>query len=301
MTSKKARVTINDELQSLIDNSKTTPAVLVAKLITDMLSSKYDKQADTLMKRRAALIKKIVEKVKNDVGPGRLGHYWDHGAEITIQFGVPVALSKSSISQVSPLNDYFRSLDNCAPLSASSGMARIMNISMFKKGPALGWAASMLFNDAYSDSGIGQKTRSFREQYGITKQGFLYGVEGYRLVLKNKEPVLRVIKGETTYEEGGTVSTFLKNVDFTLFEKLQELSNEEAKMATAMYADMSLLAIQTAKIRGLARLLRKMPDMLEHPDLKMLLGFNVNPQAERVAYITRTLSGDAFLNPADGV
>lgn len=295
------RVTINDELQSLIDNSKTTPAVLVAKLITDMLASKYDKRVDELMKRRAALLAKIKEKIQHDVGPGRLGHYWDHGAEITVQFGIPCTLQKSSIGSYNDLNEFFKSLDSCAPLQASAGMHRLLSITMFKRGPALKWAAAMLFNDSYQDSGIGGDNKEFRNSYGVSKQEFLFGVEDYKLTLKNKEPVARVLHGEKTYELGGSVGTFLKNVDLTLFEKLETLSLMEASMATEMFSDMVLLAKQTAKVRGLTRLLRKMPDMLEHPELKTLLGFKVNPQAERIAFVTRSMSGDALVNPTAGI
>lgn len=299
MTSKKTRVTLNDELQSLVDNSRTSPAVLIAKLITDMVSKKYDKRAEELMKRRVALIAKIREKVQHDVGPGRLSHYWDHGAEIHLNLGITAPLTRASHTYYSVLTDYFKSLDNSAPRNAAAGMARILNISMFKKGPALLWVSGLLFHETYNDSQMTKKVRAWRESFdpALTKSGFLYGLHEGKLTLTNPNPVLRKLHGEVTYEEGGSVVTYLKNLDLTLFEKLETLGMVEAALAKSMYDDIALLAVQTAKVRSLEKLLKKMPDMLEHPDLKMLLGFNVNPQAERIEFVTRTMSGDAILNP----
>lgn len=297
MTSKKLRVTLNDELQSLVDNSKTTPAVLIAKLVTDMLAHKYDKRVDDLMKRRTTLMSKINQKIMNDVGPGRLGHYWDQGAAITVDFGIPSTFQRAACGNYAVLLDYFKSLDNCAPLSAASGMARIMNISMFKQGPAIKWAASLLFQDAYADSALGKHTKAFLTEHGLSKGEFVFGLAGNKISLTNPKPTPRVLHGATTYETGGSLNTFLKNVDLTLFEKMETLALMEAALAKSLYDDIILLAQQTSKIRNLGRLLRKMPDMLEHPELKTLLGFNVNPQAERVAFITNTLSGAALLTP----
>lgn len=290
--SRQARVTFNDEQQSLIDNSNTHPAVLVAKLLTDAWAREYDVAARVLMERRHALLKRLQGMVHNGGHPTHLNYYWDQGAKInlTVDFVPAQYLGITSVTQV---EEFFKSLDSSAPRRAADGMWRLNALSIFSTGAAAYLFSHVMFADSYESSTFGKQLAEYRKHYGMEKNDMLFGLKHTGIVFENAEPRPRM-----NSVVGGSLSLPLKNVDSLIYSDLKALAEDEAALVTKMYKDATILSAQAFRIRALDKIIKKIPDVLEHPDFKLLLGYDVNPQQERVDFINRTLTGEALLNPA---
>lgn len=290
--SRQARVTFNDQQKSLIDNSNTHPAVLVGKLLTDAWARDYDGEARVLLMRRHTLLKRLQGMVHNGGHPTHLNYYWDQGARInlTVDF---LPAQYLGIARVAQVEEFFKSLDSSAPRSAADGMWRLNALSIFSTGAAAYLFSHVMFSDSYESSTFNKQLAEYRKAYGMHKSDMLFGLKHNGILFENAEP-----RPRTNSDVGGTLSLSLKNVDSQIYSDLKALAEDEAALLTKMYKDATILATQAFRIRGLEKIIKKIPDVLEHPDFKLLLGYDVNPQQERIDFINRTLTGEALLNPA---
>lgn len=285
-------VTFSDEVQSLINNSNTHPSVLVAKLLTDAWARKYDDKASDLLRRREILSKELTNAVMFATAGPKLSFFWNSGAAITVQFGRPCPYSPC-LGSNDKATEFFKSLSSYSPRQTYDGLHRLLSLKIFNTGPAAYlWAHVQHQYD--SDTEFRQQLTSYRKPWNLSREQMTFGLGGTTLSFQNKEP--QVPAG---YVQGGLVHVDLRNIgDEGLADTFYALCEEEATLLREMMKDANLLADRAFKVRSLEKAIKKIPDVLEHPDFKLLLGYDVNPQQDRIDFVNRTLTGEALLNPS---
>lgn len=267
----KKRVVISEEIQNLINVSKAAPAVLTHRLITDMLLRKYGDKAVALLEQRKVLIASLHREV--DDHP-MVGYVKSIGGVVKVDTG-----SKSRICS-DTVTDHFRALDHNSPRSPHTGMKRAAQSGIYQHSVAEAYfyqgcvsysngssdiskAVADLFGEKVSTTWLGWKTEEYEPSWNHSRSGAYFVVP---------------------------LKALLPDIS-AAFEKLLEA---EVKMVKAMHSDACLLLSQTSKARSIKTLINKIPDILEHKDLKTMLGFSDNPQKARVKALTEAFSGSTM-------
>lgn len=283
------------EVQSLLDNSTTHPMVLVLKLAMDNLKRRYDAEAEVLLERREKLMCELYQLLirPNPFGGTSLHQFWYQGADITIYSGFNNTVQYGATASQNDIAEMFKALDVHAPRSPKGGFNRVMGLKIYDKGPAFNLVAHCLFGgdssgDAYKN--LKSMLPKAGQPDGLSPETMRFGSTNSSVKFTNGQAVVR---GGTT--KGGSVTVYLDNLSPSLRLDLEELGKAENELVKRMYSDLRLLATRSAKIRSLDKIMRKMPDLIEHPELKLLLGYKVNPLKERVKAVTSVLTGEALL------
>ena len=277
------------EVQSLLDNSQTHPIVLVLKLAMDNLKRRYDDEAQELLLRRQILVADLENFVTlpNVTGGISLYPFWQVGADITITTSFSSPIQYGSAGSQHDISEMFKALDLYAPRSAKGGFNRVMALGIYDKGPAFNLVAHCLFGN---ESGTAGENLQSMLPPGMESKAMRFAGSNNSIKYTNPKPT--VSPGQT---KGGLVQTCLENLSPSLAKKFEELGKDEDKLLKRMYSDLRLLATRAPKVRSLATLLRKMPDLLDHPELKLLLGYDTNPLTDRVKSVCSVLTGEALL------
>ena len=203
-----------------------------------------------------------------------VGYVKSIGGQVKVGTGNETSICSDTV------NDHFRALDHNSPRSPYTGMKRAAQSGIYHHSVAEAYfyqgcvsysngssdiskAVADLFGEKFSTTGLGWKTSEYEPSWSKGRSGAYFFVS-----LKN---LLPDIGAE--------------------FEKLREA---EVKMVKAMHSDACLLLNQTSKARSIKTLINKIPDILEHKDLKTMLGFSDNPQKARVKALTEAFSGSTM-------
>jgi len=282
MTAKKTKATkprsiIPDEILEMAKASKTRPAVLVMRLITDMLEQRYGKRAKMLFKLRIQLMKDLAKAVKSD---RILGDLYKKGLSLDMKlYGMddtPNALPEAVTAVV-------KAMDNSAPRSERGGMSRAITLRQLKTEATFMYAMMPIHKNASWTTTSREKLKELGMPsvnagvYGLYSSSIKYEAE----------------KRESLYQSADLeVKYFLP----ALYGKFAELVSQESKLIREMSSDMKLVAESAGRLSSIETLLKKMPAMLERDDLKEMLGFDINPQTDRIAVVAKAMSGEIFLN-----
>lgn len=278
------------EVTSLLENSNTHPAVLMLKLATDNLTRRYDAEALVLRGQREKLMEKVMALITEpEANPG-LHALYKLGAEVTFKVDYSLPAQNTSFGSHLQLAEMFKSLDVYAPKSISGGFNRLMGLDIYTKGPALSLVASHLLQNT---NNVRDSLKTMLEGTTLTTNRMRFGCCDNEIKVKFPEPELP--EGKV---KGGWMQIYLENLDLGLAQELEALGKKEVELLNRMLSDLRLLATKSTKARSLETVIRRIPDLLEHPDLKLLLGYNINPQEERIQMVASALTGAAFLNPA---
>lgn len=276
--SKAKKVVISDELQSLINTSKASPAALVTRLFTDMLHRKYEAKAEQLYVQRSVLLSEILDC------PARsrmVSELYKLGAEVNIVIGYEKFSSAYFSQNSGSLYNQFMQMSTNYPKRSYQGMQRIVSLSAYKTCKA--FRLLML--------GVDRPTPTSRTEAYDKALDSLGGmsVTHASVGLYRSNLVVRPIG----YVYGKpSVTILLADLDKGLADKMNKLTDQEESLVRNMVSDCNLVIGNTTKLRDLTSLVKRLPDVLDHPDLKQMLGFDINPQADRIKRFSRVMGGD---------
>lgn len=299
---KSTKLKISEELSNLIEHSTAAPAVLVNKLVTDHLKKAFDKRAAELLRRRASLIKTIVKEVCESGITARL---WRGGCTVTLHAGTASDVGRRSrISAHPELEALYKGMSVTAPKTVQDGVMRTIAMKALHTGPAFLYLARL---SSYYDTTEQRETLAglMAAQADIGDKAFIYGTDSYTLTVDGKKQAKRVDPAEDEDEDedfyededlNSTLTIGLEALSPNLSQKLKQLVADEAALMQGMLSDMLLVAGQAGRPRNMMALLNKLPDLLDHPHLKEMLGYDENPQADRIATLASVMSGEALLS-----
>lgn len=281
-----SKVVIPEEIQALAKNCKTRPNVIVVKLISDAISREYDDRVRNLLGERRNLLKDIYQELSQNPMTRGLA---DSGALFSVETGMLNGSFNASFSRHGGLLTLFKSVDVGAPRSGRAGLLRMQFFNVIKKGPAWGLLAELLIEGTSTSQPDNLVYKWLNEDSSGMDYLELRAGRGATQLKHRPNP-----DQKGSYFSSGTLVR-LETLNKNLYDRLHLLSKVENLMIMEMYKDIYLILRGADKVKNVEALIRKVPVLLEHPELKAMLGYDINPQADRIATLSKILSGQSLL------
>ncbi len=272
------RVVIDDATLNLIKSSRAAPSVLVNRLVTDMIERDYGKGGEALLKARSYLWDKMIKAISKDPLVKMIR---DQGGRIDVS--LPSRDDGISWSNKETIQTHWRGLDTSHRKHASTGLRYSIEMGLYKHGVAFGFLATAVdqFGDnSYDQTGV---KKIFGTEKNPLRKGWYQGkyCPSWNCVSSSGKPALTVELQELLPTHAQAFSDQLA---------------KEVEFVKAMVKDVLLLLEKGGKARSLETLFKAMPALLEHKDLKTLLGYHANPQRERIEILTGLVTGETLLS-----
>lgn len=296
-----AKVKIPAELENILGVCNPSPLPITAALLVEHLHKTYSSRLAKLQKRRKDVIGVVIAEVMTiaDRYPG------------AVQLSCPVYVGSVCTAFGETL---LRNLSTQYPKSIHSGLQFLASLYGDKMEPLfLCWRlsserqnSSVDYGSAYNawaDSYFGVRNdledgevannlpRNFGHEYQSSNTALI------RKARKGTE-VLRKDDNGKWVATSKFQTTSSMTIDLTSLKAARAflaVIDEEAALAQEIADDIKLLLGQAAKVKDARGLLKKMPDLLERPDILSLLKIDASPLDDRLNNINHALSGAGLL------